>query len=60
MTVPALNPRSSGALAVVRRAVATPVDALLSALTAIMAIAIGIPLSRWALLDAVWTGTAGR
>jgi general L-amino acid transport system permease protein len=41
----------------VRRSIASPLDAILTATVAALAIVIGIPLVRWALVDARWTGT---
>lgn len=59
MTAPAIDPGgSTRAIAFVRRSVATPLDAILTTLTAIAVIAVAVPLTRWALIDAVWTGSA--
>jgi general L-amino acid transport system permease protein len=55
-----LAPRSAppGPLAVVRRAIATPVDAIVTVIVAIVVIAALVPVGRWAFIDAVWSGTA--
>lgn len=59
MTAPAIDPSASTrAIAFVRRTVATPLDAVLTALTALAVIAVAVPLTRWALIDAVWSGSA--
>jgi general L-amino acid transport system permease protein len=53
--------RSSFATSVagfLRRSVATPADALLTAVVGVVVAAAAIPLARWALIDARWTGTA--
>jgi general L-amino acid transport system permease protein len=48
----------SGLRALVRRSFATPLDAALTVLVALIVVAVLIPVGRWALLDAVWSGTA--
>ena len=57
IAVTADSPRSRVS-AFVRRSVATPFDAALSATVVVIVVAAAIPLARWALLDAVWSGTA--
>jgi general L-amino acid transport system permease protein len=44
--------------AALRRAFATRTDSVLSATVAIVVLAAAIPLARWALINAAWTGTA--
>jgi len=44
--------------AFVTRSTATPLDVALTVLVAILIVAAGVPIARWALLDAVWSGTA--
>ena len=44
--------------AVFKRAFATRTDGVLSAAVAIVVLAAAVPLTRWALIGAVWTGTA--
>jgi len=44
--------------AFVTRSTATPLDVVLTLLVAILIVAAGVPIARWALLDAVWSGTA--
>ena len=41
-----------------RRAFATPLEAVISIAVAVAVLAAAIPLTRWAIVDAVWTGTA--
>src|SRR5690242_17160876 len=41
-----------------RRSFATPVDAALTVVVGAAAVAVLIPIVRWAIIDAVWTGTA--
>jgi general L-amino acid transport system permease protein len=41
-----------------RRAFATPVDAVTSAVVAVAVLVAAIPLARWAFINAVWAGTA--
>ena len=57
IAVTADSPRSRVS-AFVRRSVATPFDAALSATVAVIVVAAAIPLARWALLEAVWSGTS--
>ena len=42
----------------VRRFFATPLDAALTLVVAVVAAAVAVPLGRWALLDATWHGAA--
>lgn len=42
----------------VRRSIARPIDAALTALVGVLIALAGIPFVRWALIDARWTGTA--
>jgi len=42
----------------VRRSFATPRDAALTLVVAAVVVAVAIPLARWALIDAVWAGSA--
>src|SRR3954470_16936465 len=49
---------ASGILGFVRRCVATPTDALLTAVVGVIVALASVPLARWALIDARWTGTA--
>lgn len=59
MTVPVARPSvASGVLGFVRRSVATPTDALLTAVVGVIVALAAVPLARWALLDARWTGSA--
>ena len=59
MTAPAVRAPGSGRIgAALRRSVASPLDALLTVVVAAVIVALAIPLVRWALVDAVWTGTA--
>jgi len=59
MTVPAARPTApTGVIAFVKRSVATPVDAVLTGIATLVLAAAAIPLARWALIDAVWTGSA--
>ena len=59
VTAPAAAPRMSHrAFAFVRRAIATPLDAVLTAIVAVIVVAVGIPLTQWAFVNAVWTGSA--
>src|SRR5688572_26232925 len=53
---PAAKP--PGALAFLRRSVATPLDAAMTTIVALAVAAVAIPLTRWALLGAVWAGSA--
>ena len=46
------------ATAALRRAFATRTDGALSATVAIVVLVAAVPLARWALIDAVWSGTA--
>jgi general L-amino acid transport system permease protein len=46
------------ASAALRRAFATRTDGVLSATVAIVVLVAAVPLARWALIDAVWSGTA--
>jgi len=57
-TSAARPPASTGVAAFLRRSVATPSDALLTAVVALVVAAVAIPLSRWALIGARWTGSA--
>ena len=54
---PSAASSSTGIAALVRRSIASPLDAILTAAVAALAIVVGIPLVRWALIDARWTGT---
>lgn len=56
-TAPAPRPPARWA-AVVRRSFATPTRAVVTALVGAAATVIAVPLVRWALVDATWTGTA--
>ena len=58
MTAPTVASPRSAPLAFVRRSVATPLDAALTLIVAGLVAAAAIPLTRWALLDAVWSGSA--
>ena len=59
MTTSAAHPpASTGVAAFLRRSVATPSDALLTAVVAVVVAAVALPLSRWALIGARWTGSA--
>ena len=59
MTAPIARASGTSSLVgFVRRTVATPLDAVLTALVALIAGAVAIPLTRWALIDARWTGSA--
>ena len=50
--------RRGGAVAFLRRSVATPLDAALTMAVSLVVLAAGMPLARWAILDAVWSGSA--
>ena len=41
-----------------RRAFATPLEAVISIAVVVAVLVVAIPLTRWALIDAVWTGSA--
>ena len=59
MTVPVSAPLTRSRFrAFVARSTATPLDVALTLLVAIVVAAAGVPIVRWALLDAVWSGTA--
>ena len=51
-------PSRSSLTGLVRRSVASPSDAILTATVVVLVMLAGIPLVRWALIDARWTGTA--
>jgi general L-amino acid transport system permease protein len=40
-----------------RRSVATPLDVVLTLIVAVVVIAAAVPVTRWAIIDAVWSGT---
>jgi general L-amino acid transport system permease protein len=44
--------------AVIRRSIASPLDAALTAIVVVVVALAGVPIARWALIDARWTGTA--
>lgn len=46
------------ARSLVRRGFATPADAVLTVIVVSIVVAVAIPLARWAIVDAVWTGSA--
>lgn len=48
----------SGVRGLVRRSFASPVDAALTCVVAVIIVAVSIPVARWALVDAVWSGSA--
>ena len=59
MTAPAVRSTPTGGVAaLLRRSVLSPLDAALTVLVTVLTVLIGIPLIRWALVDAVWTGSA--
>jgi general L-amino acid transport system permease protein len=59
MTTPvALRSRSTGPVAFIRRSISTPLDAVLTGIVAVVVGTVAIPLTRWALIDARWTGSA--
>ena len=60
MTAPAARLAApSGLRAFVGAACATPLDAILTGVVAAFVVVVAaIPLTRWAIIDAVWTGTA--
>jgi general L-amino acid transport system permease protein len=41
-----------------RRSISTPLDAIVTVIVAALVVAIAIPLARWAVVDAVWSGTS--
>lgn len=41
-----------------KRSVSSPLDAVLTVTVAAVVVAVAVPLTRWALLDAVWSGSA--
>jgi general L-amino acid transport system permease protein len=59
MAAPAASrPAPAGPLLTVRRSLSTPLDAAVTLIVVAVVVAAAVPLARWALLDAVWTGTA--
>ena len=59
MTAPAQDaPLPSGVRGFLRRSTATPLDIGLTVVVALVVAAAALPIVRWALLDAVWSGTA--
>ena len=59
MTAPAQDaPLPSGVRGFLRRSAATPLDSGLTIVVALVVAAAALPVVRWALLDAVWSGTA--
>ena len=52
------SPRPTRFAASVRRCFATPASTAVTCIVAAVAAAIGIPLARWAFVDAVWSGGA--
>ena len=59
MTAPAQDaPLPSGVRGFLRRSAATPLDIGLTIVVALVVAAAALPVVRWALLDAVWSGTA--
>lgn len=44
--------------AALKRSVSSPLDAVLTVVVAAIVLALAIPLVRWAVVDAVWTGTS--
>jgi len=52
------RPAPVGLFTAVRRSLSRPLDAALTLVVVAASLAIGVPLARWAVLDAVWTGTA--
>jgi general L-amino acid transport system permease protein len=49
---------TAGLRGAARRALATPLNRVLTGIVAALAIIIAIPLARWAVFDATWVGTA--
>lgn len=59
MTAPAFRSRQNiGTVATLRRSVSSPLDALLTVAVGVVVVAVAIPLVRWAVVDAVWSGSA--
>ena len=58
MTAPTVDSPRFAPMAFLRRSVATPLDGALTLIVAGLVTAAAIPLTRWAILDAVWSGTA--
>ena len=57
MTAPTVEtPRAASSF--IRRSLATPLDAVLTLAVAGLVAAAAVPLGRWALVDAVWSGSA--
>ena len=58
MTAPPLASSRLTPAALLRRSVATPLDAALTLIVTALVAAAAIPLARWALVDAVWSGAS--
>ena len=58
MTAPTVGSPRSAPLAFLRRSVATPLDAGLTLSVTGLVVGAAVPLTRWAILDAVWSGSA--
>jgi general L-amino acid transport system permease protein len=59
MTASAVRATGSGRFAAaLKRSVSSPLDAVLTVVVAAIVLALVIPLVRWAVVDAVWTGTS--
>ena len=58
MTAPTIDSPRLTPLAVVRRSVRTPLDAAITAIVVAIVITAAVPVARWALIDAVWSGTS--
>jgi general L-amino acid transport system permease protein len=58
MTAPTVDSPRAAPLAFLRRSVATPLDAALTLIVTGLVVGAAVPLTRWAILDAVWSGSA--
>ena len=61
MTAPAAGRptrASADPVAFIRRSLRTPIDVVLTVIVLLLVGATAVPLARWALVDAVWSGTA--
>ena len=58
VTAAALGSRGFAPLTFLRRSVRTPLDAAVTAVVVALVAAVVVPVARWGILNAVWSGTA--
>ena len=58
MTAPVRGRAGAGPTGLVRRSLATPFDAVVTAAVGLVVAVVAVPVAQWALFDAVWSGSA--